>query len=219
MSKLNSNDIAEIGRYFNPNGQIVTSLPNAKSVRDFSEVAIQNKDGNTFDTYKMIKGNWIKTGSNVNNITNIIQGGSGGSGTADVTSFNGRTGVVVPASGDYTPAQVGLGNVTNDAQIKASDFPASSIDGNFAEMNGTSGKSIKDSGISLDIDGTLTADSDTKISSEKSLKTYIDIMLSDFDGSDSLEKYPSTTIYDSGLSNGLYDDVIQIDAGDSLITY
>lgn len=32
---------------------------------------------------------------------------------AGVASFNGRTGKVVPADGDYTKAQVGLGNVDN----------------------------------------------------------------------------------------------------------
>lgn len=36
----------------------------------------------------------------------ILLGGGGSSG-AGVTSFNGRTGVVLPASGDYTPAEVG----------------------------------------------------------------------------------------------------------------
>lgn len=41
-----------------------------------------------------------------------------------VTSFNGRVGAVVPQSGDYNNTQVGLGNVTNDAQLKrsANDF-------------------------------------------------------------------------------------------------
>lgn len=37
---------------------------------------------------------------------------------AGVTSFNTRTGAVLPTSGDYTATQVGLGNVTNDAQLK-----------------------------------------------------------------------------------------------------
>lgn len=46
-----------------------------------------------------------------------------------------------------TKAQVGLGNVTNDAQLKAAD---------------------------LDIDGTLAANSDTKIPSQKAVKTYAD---------------------------------------------
>ena len=42
----------------------------------------------------------------------------------EVTSVFGRKGAVVAQSGDYTPAQVGLGNVTNDAQLKraAGDF-------------------------------------------------------------------------------------------------
>lgn len=38
-----------------------------------------------------------------------------------VTSFNGRTGAVMPTSGDYTASLVGLGNVTNDAQLKRAD--------------------------------------------------------------------------------------------------
>jgi len=44
--------------------------------------------------------------------------------TAGVSSFNGRTGAVVPQTGDYTAINVGLGNVTNDSQIKraAGDF-------------------------------------------------------------------------------------------------
>lgn len=44
--------------------------------------------------------------------------------TGGVSSFNARTGAVVPTSGDYTATQVGLGSVTNDAQLKraAGDF-------------------------------------------------------------------------------------------------
>lgn len=38
-----------------------------------------------------------------------------------VTSFNARTGAVVPVAGDYTKSDVGLGNVTNDAQLKRAD--------------------------------------------------------------------------------------------------
>lgn len=44
--------------------------------------------------------------------------------SSGVSSFNSRTGAVVPTSGDYNATQVGLGNVTNDAQLKraAGDF-------------------------------------------------------------------------------------------------
>lgn len=41
-------------------------------------------------------------------------------GGAGVSSFNSRTGAVTPQSGDYTATLVGLGNVTNDAQLKRS---------------------------------------------------------------------------------------------------
>jgi hypothetical protein len=37
---------------------------------------------------------------------------------AGVSSFNGRTGAVVPLAGDYTASMIGLGNVTDDAQLK-----------------------------------------------------------------------------------------------------
>lgn len=40
-------------------------------------------------------------------------------------------------------SQVGLGNVTNDAQIKASDFPSSSVDNEIALFSGTGGKILK----------------------------------------------------------------------------
>jgi lysophospholipase L1-like esterase len=46
-----------------------------------------------------------------------------------------------------TKSMVGLGNVTNDAQLKAAD---------------------------LDVDGTLAANSDTKVASQKAVKTYVD---------------------------------------------
>ena len=42
-------------------------------------------------------------------------------GSGGVTSFNTRVGAVVSQTGDYTPTEIGLGNVTNDVQAKA-DF-------------------------------------------------------------------------------------------------
>jgi hypothetical protein len=44
-------------------------------------------------------------------------GGAGG-----VPSVFGRTGAVTASTGDYTASQVGLGNVTNDAQVKSSQL-------------------------------------------------------------------------------------------------
>lgn len=63
-------------------------------------------------------------------------------GTGSVSLVNGQSGVVVLDKTD-----VGLSNVTNDAQLKSAD---------------------------LDTDGTLASNLDTKISSQKAVKTYVD---------------------------------------------
>ena len=67
--------------------------------------------------------------------------------TDAVSSVNTYTGAVVLAKAD-----VGLGNVTNDAQLKASD---------------------------LDADGTLAANSATKVPSQSAVKTYADTKATD----------------------------------------
>lgn len=57
----------------------------------------------------------------------VYTGAGGG-----VASFNGRTGKVVPADGDYTKAQVGLSNVDNVKQYSASNpppYPVISVNG------------------------------------------------------------------------------------------
>lgn len=52
--------------------------------------------------------------------------------------------------------------------------PASAVSGDFATFNGSSGKVIQDSGLSLSIDGTLASNSDVLIPSQKAVKTYVD---------------------------------------------
>lgn len=52
--------------------------------------------------------------------------------------------------------------------------PSSSVDADFTMFSGTTGKIIKDTGLALDTDGTLAANSDSKIPSQKAVKTYAD---------------------------------------------
>ena len=94
-------------------------------------------------------GEGVPTGGNANQVLAKIDGAdyntawvdqTGGGGAVD--SVNSKVGVVVLDKTD-----VGLSNVTNDAQLKSAD---------------------------LDIDGTLASNSDTKISSQKATKTYVD---------------------------------------------
>ncbi len=53
--------------------------------------------------------------------------------------------------------------------------PAVAVSGDFATFSGTGGKLIQDSGLALDTDGTLAANSDAKIPSQKAVKTAVDL--------------------------------------------
>lgn len=86
-------------------------------------------DGTTYKQYSQTektKLSGIATGAQVNTVTSVAD----------------KTGIVTLVKGD-----VGLGNVTNDAQLKSAD---------------------------LDTDNTLAANSDTKIASQKAVKAYVD---------------------------------------------
>lgn len=50
--------------------------------------------------------------------------------------------------------------------------PAASVNGDFAMFSGVGGKLLQDSGLSLDIDTDLTANSDSKIPTQKAVKGY-----------------------------------------------
>ncbi|WP_445215747.1 hypothetical protein ACKWRH_25360 [Bradyrhizobium sp. Pa8] len=50
--------------------------------------------------------------------------------------------------------------------------PASATSGNLATYNGTSGKIIQDGGAAISTDGTFASNADTKVPTEKAVKTY-----------------------------------------------
>ena len=68
--------------------------------------------------------------------------GGGGGGGGAVASVFGRTGAVAAASGDYTASQVGLGNVTNDAQVKSSQV-VTSVGSPGSDANVPSEKAVR----------------------------------------------------------------------------
>ncbi len=72
---------------------------------------------------------------------------AGGGGGA-VSSVFGRTGAVIAQTGDYSATNVGLGNVTNDLQIRSADFPSSSVDSELALFSGITGKMLKRASLS-----------------------------------------------------------------------
>lgn len=83
-----------------------------------------------------------------------------------VTSVAGKTGAVTLVNGD-----VGLGNVTNDAQVKKL---ASSTNGKIPTWNGTTGDALND-GYSVE---TTLAGSSSAIPRADAVKTYVDALLS-----------------------------------------
>ena len=89
--------------------------------------------------------------------------GGGGGGTAGVTSFNNRTGVVTPQAGDYSKGDVGLGNVDNTADV---DKPISTA--TQTALNGKIASTEKGTA-----NGVATLDSNGKIPSSQ-LPSYVD---------------------------------------------
>lgn len=94
-------------------------------------------------------------------------------------------------------------NLTSDKTTA----PASSTDNNIATFDGITGKLLKDGGKTiaeveassipatyLDTDGTLTANSDTKVASQKATKTYGDTKLA--------KTTDVTSINDTGIADG-----------------
>lgn len=93
---------------------------------------------------------------------------TGGAGTkpavGDYVGPTGLTSTLADAIDLRGPAGAGTGDVLG---------PGAAVDGNIVFFDGTSGDSIKDSGVSLDTDGTLSANSDLKIPTQKAVRTRI----------------------------------------------
>ncbi len=97
--------------------------------------------GNITDagTYRKVPITPIASNGTILNGTSVLLGvfRNGDAGIGAVDSFNGRTGVVVPVSGDYVKGDVGLGNVdnTSDADKPVSAAQQTALNGKV----GTSG--------------------------------------------------------------------------------
>ena len=83
----------------------------------------------------------------------VYTGAGGG-----VASFNGRTGKVVPANGDYTKAQVGLGNVDNTSDANKPISKATQAALNDKQSKITANGILKGDGT-----GTITAADETEV--------------------------------------------------------
>jgi hypothetical protein len=99
-----------------------------------------------------------------------IGGGSGPNVEAGDTLY-----CITDSTASGTHAGVGANWVI--AQVNVDGLvtgPGSAVDEQFALFDGTTGKILKDSGLSFDTDDTLAADSDLVIPSQKAVKAYVD---------------------------------------------
>jgi hypothetical protein len=87
-------------------------------------------------------------------------------GVPTAPTASGATNTTQVATTAFVHAVAGAGDVTG---------PGSSTNGHFAQFNGTTGKILEDGGLSLTVDGTLAANSDSLVPSEKAVKTYVDV--------------------------------------------
>lgn len=104
----------------------------------------------------------------------------------DWSAFNSKSNVETFTDLSDTPAnytgQAGLSAVVKGTEdglefarkIGPAVALTTTTDGDFALWDGTDGLHIRDDGLALDTDGTLAADSDVKIPSQKAVKTYVD---------------------------------------------
>lgn len=125
--KLHSDNVAELDRYYAPNGYVVKKLPDKRSVREMTEVFIKNQSG-AYDVYQMIAGEWVLTNSNLNTVEKTVVSTSGGSGydysstisdhetrittnEADIDALEARVHDYTKQTSDYTlPSAAGIEN-------------------------------------------------------------------------------------------------------------
>lgn len=157
-----------------------TAAPSQAAVKTYADALIGAANGVIFKGVIDASLNPNYPASNAGDLYRIsVAGKIGGAAGPNV-----EVGDVILALTDGTIAgtQAAVGANWNISQVNidgAVTGPASSVASDFATFSGTTGKVIQDSGISIDTDGTLTANSTTRIPSQSAVKTFAQPLDSD----------------------------------------
>ena len=91
-----------------------------------------------------------------------------GTGSGDVAAGDAPASAVSTHSADTTSVH----GITDTADLATG--PASATDSGIALFDGTGGKTLKDSAVTISTDDTLASDSDAKVPTEQAVKAYVD---------------------------------------------
>lgn len=128
------------------------------------------QDALTFDGTYSSSTNKAATVSTVTNAVNALDvtGDSSIAASKTIKSWSETDGKVSVTTQDISisASQAGLGNVTNDAQVKKI---SSSTAGDIVTWNAATGDIVADSGVSIETNTSFSASSDTKIPTSKAI--------------------------------------------------
>ena len=153
-----------------------TNAPSVAAVKAYADSLIGAANGLVFKGVIDASANPNYPAANAGDLYRISVAGKIGGASGPAVEVGDILLALTDATAAGTHATVGANwNITQANIDGAVTGPASSVTGNLASFNGTSGKVIADSGISVDNDSTFAANSASRVPTQAAVKTAVDL--------------------------------------------
>jgi hypothetical protein len=173
-----------------------TLVPSQNAVKAYADALIGAANGVVFKGVIDCSTNPNYPASNAGDLYRVSVAGRIGGASGTIVEIGDLLLALTDGTASGTQAAVGANwNISQNNLDGAVIGPASAVSGQFASYSGTTGKLIQDSGISLDTDAALTANSATRVPSQSAVKSYAQPLDSDLTAIAAL----ATTAYGRGL--------------------
>ena len=150
-----------------------TKVPSQNAVKAYADALIAAANAMVFKGVIDASANPNYPAANAGDLYRISVAGKIGGASGPNVEVGDTILCLTDSTSAGTQAAVGANwNITQVNIDGAVTGPASSTTSDFATFSGTSGKVIQDSGVTLDTDTALAANSDSKIASQKAVKAY-----------------------------------------------
>ena len=150
-------------------------VPSQAAVKAYSDALIGAADAMTYKGVINASANPNYPAANAGDTYRISVAGKIGGGAGPNVEVGDTIMALADGTAAGTHASVGAQwNIVQSNVDGAVVGPVSSVASNLAIFSGTTGKVIADSGFSTDSDGTLTANSATRLPTQSAVKTYAD---------------------------------------------